>query len=804
MPNSNKNIKMPAVALRGLVMFPQMLLHFEVGRKQSVAALEAAMENSRKIFLVAQKDISVDTPEKKDLYKTGVIASVKQIIKMPHSDNVRVVVEGEGRAVLNDAAYTDGYILADISLCPKKRITAKRDMYAQSLIRTAKDIFDDYAESMPKMPPDVSMAIYSSENAGDLADYIAFNVVLEYKERQKVLDELDPVARLETVCTMLAKESRLMEIENDIQEKVNAQIDKNQRDYYLREQLKAISEELNEYDNLQKEADEYIKKIEKLDLSDETREKFIKESKRLYALTSGSQEGAVIRTYLDTCLALPWGKYSKDNLNIDKARKVLDKDHYGMDKVKERIIEYLAVRSLAPDIKGQIICLYGPPGVGKTSVARSIARAMGRKYVRVSLGGIHDEAEIRGHRKTYIGAMPGRIINAVKQAGTANPLVLLDEVDKLGSDYKGDPSAALLEALDGEQNFEFRDHYIEVPFDLSKVLFITTANDIGTIPKPLLDRMELIELQSYTRQDKLNIAKKHLLPKQRKLHGLTAGSFKVSDAVLDAVIDGYTREAGVRKLEQVIAKLCRKAAVKLADGETQRVNIKADDLEEYLGVVKYKRDDSFKNEVGVATGLAWTSVGGETMPIEVAILDGKGEVKLTGSLGDVMKESALAAISYIRANAQRLNINADFYKVKDIHIHVPEGAVPKDGPSAGITIATAIVSALTDRAVKGDIAMTGEVTLRGRVLAIGGLKEKTMAAYRKGVKTVIIPKANEADLEEVDSVVKEHIGFVLAEKLDDVLSVALEAEAKGKIKKTKSVTGSADSHRGAVEKVITQ
>ncbi|MCR4925927.1 MAG: endopeptidase La [Clostridiales bacterium] len=785
MPVSDILLTMPAVALRGLVMFPQMLLHFEVGRKQSIKALDEAMAKGRKVFLVAQKDISVDEPKKDDLYKTGVIAVVKQIIKLPHNENVRVVVEGEGRALIKDVEYKDGYLLSTVKLCKQQKIKSQDTMYAQALIRHAKDVFDEYADAVPKLSPDVSMAIYSSENAGDLADYIAFNMMLEYQDRQIILDELNPLKRLEALCAMLTKESRLMEIESDIQEKVNAQIDKNQRDYYLREQLKAISEELNEYDNPQEEADEYIKKIEALEINEEIKEKFIKESKRLYKMSAGSSEAAVVRTYLDTCLALPWGKYSKDNLDIKKARKILDDDHYGMEKVKERIIEFLAVRKLAPDVKGQIICLYGPPGVGKTSIARSVARAMGREYRRVSLGGIHDEAEIRGHRKTYIGAMPGRIINAVKLAGTANPLILLDEVDKLGNDYKGDPSAALLEALDAEQNFEFRDHYIEVPFDLSKVVFITTANDTSTIPAPLLDRMEIIELPSYTQQDKLNIAKKHLVPKQRKLHGLKANNFKITDAAINEIIDGYTREAGVRKLEQKIAKICRKAAVEIADSQTEKVTVKPCDLEKMLGVAKYKDENNFKNEVGVATGLAWTSVGGETMPIEVAILDGKGEIQLTGSLGDVMKESAMAAISFIRSQADKLDIDKNFYKEKDIHIHVPEGAVPKDGPSAGITISTAIVSALTNRAVKADIAMTGEVTLRGRVLPIGGLKEKTVAAYRKGIKTVIIPKGNEADISELDEAVKKNVDFILAENLWTVLDTALEEPKK--IRKRKNV-----------------
>lgn len=797
MPVSNILENVPTVALRGLVMFPQMLLHFEVGRKKSIAALYAAMKGGRKVFLVAQKDIGVDEPQKNDLYKTGVIASVKQILKTPNNENTRVVVEGECRAVIKKIDYSNGHLCADVKPCKTACVKEKDDMYAQALIRHAKDVFDEYSDVAPNMPPDVSAAIYSSENAGDLADYIAFNMMLEYPDRQIILDELNPVIRLEKLCAMLTKESKLMEIESDIQDKVNAQIDKNQRNYFLKEQLKVISEELYENDNPQQEADEYTEKINALDLDEETREILIKESRRLYKLSPGSHEGTVIRTYLDTCISLPWNKYSEDNLDIQKARKILDAEHYGMDKVKERIIEYLAVRKLAPDLKGQILCFCGPPGVGKTSVARSVAKAMGRKYVRVSLGGVRDEAEIRGHRKTYIGAMPGRIINAVKLAGTANPLILLDEVDKIGGDYKGDPSAALLEALDGEQNFEFRDHYIELPFDLSKVLFITTANDKSTIPAPLLDRMEIIELPSYTQQDKLNIAKKHLVPKQRKLHGMSAGELKIADGAINGIIDGYTREAGVRKLERNIAKICRKAAVKIADGESDKVNVKPTDLENFLGNAKYKEDTDFKNEVGVATGLAWTSAGGETMPIEVAVLDGKGEIKLTGSLGDVMKESAMAAISFIRSQSERLGVDKDFYKNNDIHIHVPEGAVPKDGPSAGITISAAVISALTNRAVKGSVAMTGEVTLRGRVLAIGGLKEKTVAAYRKGIKTVIIPKANECDIAELDPAVKEKLNFILADNLWTVIDAALEPPKK-KMKNSVGVS------RDAVVENITQ
>ena len=636
------------------------------------------------------------------------------------------------------------------------------------------------------MPTDFILDVLAQEEPGVLADFIASNTAIDAAKKQIILCELNPLRRMEKLCAILRSEAQILKIEEDIQDKVQEQIDQNQREYYLREQMRAISVELDG-----EEADEaaiFREQIEALNVSDDVRKKLLQECSRLDKTNKSSPEAMVIRTYLETCIALPWGVYTEDSFDLQKARKVLDDDHYGLEKVKNRMIEMLAVRKLSPDIKGQIICLVGPPGVGKTSIARSVAQAMGRKYARVSLGGVRDEAEIRGHRKTYIGAMPGRIINAITYAGSCNPLILLDEIDKLGADYKGDPSSALLEVLDGEQNDTFRDHYIELPFDLSKVLFITTANDRDTIPGPLKDRMEIIELGSYTAQEKFNIAKKHLLPKQAKRHGLNGRTLRVSDAALREIIDGYTREAGVRKLERELASVCRKGAVAVADG-AKCFSVKPADLETVLGTRKYRREDKFvKDEVGVARGLAWTAVGGEMLDVEAAVLDGTGKLELTGSLGDVMKESAHAAVSFIRSRALQLGIEPDFYKNKDIHLHFPEGAVPKDGPSAGITITTALVSALTGIAVKSSVAMTGEVTLRGRVLPIGGLKEKSMAAYLAGAKQVIIPQRNISDLDEVETIVKENVEFVPVGDVMKVLETALVRMpgGEGKRKKVKA------------------
>ncbi len=769
---------MPAVALRGLVVFPDMFIHFDVGREKSVNALKKAMDTDQEIFLVTQKDISVDDPYYGELYEIGVVANVKQVLKLPgKSGNVRVAVEGLYRARLVQG-MGDGknYLKAMIFPIEEPAVKAADEDYAKALVRHTKDIFAEYSDCAPQMPADVMTGVKQKKEAGALADYIAGNIMLEYEDRQHILSTLNPIRRLEEMCIMLASESNLLTLEADINDKVQEQIDKNQREYYLREQMKVISEELGG-GSPEEEMSSFREAIFNLKASDEVKEKLFKECDRLEKYSPHSPEAAVSRNYIETCISLPWNNMKPENTDITKSRKILENDHYGLEKIKKRIVEYLAVRVLAPDIKGQIICLVGPPGVGKTSIARSIASATGRDYVRISLGGVKDEAEIRGHRKTYIGSMPGRIINALQQAGSSNPLMLLDEVDKLSSDYKGDPTSALLEVLDPEQNSTFRDHYIELPFDLSKVMFITTANVEANIPEPLRDRMEIIELGSYTSEEKFQIAKKHLIPKQIKRHGLTASKMRITDKALRLIIEGYTREAGVRLLEQKIASVCRKCAMEIVEGNAEKISVKPEDIETLLGTRRYKADSIImENEVGVVNGLAWTSVGGDMLEIETAVLKGTGKLELTGSLGDVMQESAKAAVSYIRSKADSLPINGSFYKEADIHIHVPEGATPKDGPSAGVTIATSLVSALTGRKVRKDVAMTGEITLRGRVLPIGGLKEKSMAAYRAGIKTVVIPYDNISDLDEVDPKVKEAITFKPVKTVDAVWNIALEAE----------------------------
>ena len=770
---TEKNKILPMVALRGLVVFPGMFLHFDVGRPKSVAAVYNAMNStSREIFLVAQKDIGVEEPKQSDLYKYGVIATVSQILKISNRENgpVKVAVEGVRRAKLCEIINERRSPLALCEPLAERAIRGVSKSYIEALVRHTKELFDVYGNVAPQLPQDINTTVMRETNPGKLADFIAGNIMLEYQDRQIILENLSPVKRLEDMCVLLEREIELLGLEMEIQNKVQDRIDENQREYYLHEQIRAINEELGNTD--EDETASFREKIYDLKAPDEVKQKLFKSCARLEKYSPQSPEAAVERNYIEAVLALPWGICSKDNLNLTHARKVLDDDHYGLEKVKDRIIELLAVRKLSPDITGQIICLAGPPGVGKTSVARSIADAMGRKYVRVSLGGVKDEAEIRGHRKTYIGSMPGRIIDAVQKAGTSNPLILLDEVDKLSSDYKGDPTSALLEVLDPEQNNSFRDHYIELPFDLSKVLFITTANIRDNIPEPLLDRMEIIELGSYTAEEKFQIAKRHLVKKQMKRHGLKASDLRITDAALRTIIDGYTREAGVRLLEQKIAAVCRKAAVNVANGGT-KMTIKPEKLQEILGSVKYKPDSSLLvDRVGAVNGLAWTTVGGEMLTVECAVLDGSGKLELTGSLGNVMQESAKAALSCIRARSKKLNIDPDFYKSKDIHLHFPEGAVPKDGPSAGVTITTALVSALSNAKVRGDIAMTGEITLRGRVLPIGGLKEKSMAAYRSGIKKVIIPTDNISDLDEVDPAVKSNVEFVPVSTVESVWSEA--------------------------------
>ena len=680
------------------------------------------------------------------------------------------------------------YLTAVVKRIDSIPYSEKYNLRAEALVRYAKGLFNEYSLIAQKLPNDINMGVAKLSEPGALADYIAGNIPLDYPQKQEVLSEIDSLKRIQKLVDVLGKEVKLLQLEEDINDRVQSQIDENQKEYYLHEQLKAINAELGEGDNPASEADGYREKILKLHLDADSEKKLLNECDRLKYVQPSSPESAVSRNYLDKILELPWHIYSKENLNIDNARRILDRDHYGLKDVKERILEFIAVRKLSPNIKGQIICLVGPPGVGKTSVAKSLAKALNRKYERISLGGVHDEAEIRGHRKTYIGAMPGSIIEAVIRTKTSNPLILLDEIDKLSNDYKGDPSSALLEALDPEQNNTFRDHYIEIPFDLSKVLFVTTANDKNEIPAPLLDRMEVIELFSYTHEEKFNIAKKHLIPKQLKENGIKASQLHFTDNAIHSIIDGYTREAGVRTLERTFAKVMRKVAVKITEGYTGKISVKPTGLEAYLGPKKYKPESQgHKDEVGVVNGLAWTSVGGEMLKVEAVKMPGTGKLELTGSLGDVMKESARTAYSYIRSISEALPLDMDFYKNTDIHIHFPEGAVPKDGPSAGIAITTAVVSALTGIPVRADIAMTGEVTLTGNVLPIGGLKEKTMAAYRNGIKTVLIPEENVSDLKEIDDAVKENVDFVSVSKADEVLSLALSKNVVFKDNKQRSI-----------------
>ncbi len=763
---------LPMIALRGLVVYPDMELHFDVGRKRSMQALHAAMNHDQTLFLVTQRDTAVEEPTEDELYTVGVVAQVRQVLRLP-GDNLRVVVEGLYRARLQDVLQDEPYFLAMTKEAQPRRVADP--LQEEALVRECRRYLEEYAELTPAMAEDAFAMAAVIDDAGHLADHVAFSLPLKEAQKQDVLATMSEESRMEKVLGILQHEIAVQKLENHIHDRVHTQMDENQRDYYLREQLRAINEELGDGDDPAAEADTYRRTIDALPLDDEVRDKLSKECNKLSKMPSGSQEAAVVRGYLDACLALPWGKRTEDALDIIHARAVLDRDHYGMEKVKDRIVESLAVRVLSREMRGQILCFVGPPGVGKTSVARSIAEAMGRQYVRISLGGVHDEAEIRGHRKTYIGSMPGRIIAAVTKAKTCNPLILLDEIDKLGHDFRGDPAAAMLEVLDPEQNVTFTDHYLEIPFDLSEVLFITTANDEAEIPAALADRMDIIHLGSYTAEEKFHIAKDHLLPKQRKRHGLTARQLRLSDTVLRLLIDGYTREAGVRKLERRLADICRKAAKRIVAGEVKTVTVK--DLAEFLGPVKHKPDTlADTDEVGVVNGLAWTSVGGEMLQVEVAVLDGTGKVELTGSLGDVMKESARTAMSYVRSRAVQWGIDADFYKTKDIHVHVPEGAVPKDGPSAGVTMATAMVSALSGIPVRHDVAMTGEITLRGRVLPIGGLREKSMAAYTRRMHTVLMPQDNAPDLAEVDAAVRDSITFVPVSHMDTVLDVALSRE----------------------------
>ena len=766
-------VAMPALALRGLTVFPNMLLHFDVGREASIKALDECMSSGRPIFLVAQRDMAVEQPALKDLYSVGTISSVKQILRLP-GNNVRVMVEGSGRGRLLSLHHCVPYLLAEVEELPEPAF--RSTPRTEALIRQAYELFEQYCELSPRVTPDLMLNVLSSQDPGYIADYITQNIAMRAGEKQAILEELRPVRRLERLCQALGRELEILAVEQQLHDKVRESIGENQRDYYLREQLKAIQSELGQGEG--DELADYHRAIAQAKLPAEVAEKLEREVDRLRKQSGGSAEASVIRNYLDTCLELPWGKKTKERVSVEAARKILDADHFGLEKVKDRILEFLAVKQLSPELRGQVICLVGPPGVGKTSIAMSVARAVNRKFARVSLGGVRDEAEIRGHRKTYVGAMPGRIIAAIRQAGSSNPLLLLDEIDKLSSDRMGDPSSALLEVLDTEQNSTFRDHYLEVPYDLSDVLFITTANTTDTIPRPLLDRMEVIELSSYTDEEKLQIAKRHLLPKQRKRHGLTAGQLKISDNALREIITGYTRESGVRVLERQLAALCRKVAMHLVSNDVKYVYITDKNLEEYLGVRRYHPErQALSGQVGVVNGLAWTSVGGTLLQVEATAVSGEGKLQLTGNLGDVMKESAQAVLTYIRGRAEALGIEADFYRKKDIHIHFPEGAVPKDGPSAGIAIAAAMVSALSGVPVRPGVAMTGEVSLRGRVLPIGGLKEKTMAALRNGIRTVIIPRENEPDLEEIDQTVRKALHFVLVDHLDNALAEVLDLPA---------------------------
>ena len=763
--------KMPILALRGLAVFPEQTVHFDVGREKSVRALEAAMKKDATLLLIPQKDLMTDDPKFADLYSVGTVVKVKQMLRS-QGENIRVLVTGICRARIASVEQSTPFLAGMVEAVPVEQ--APENARAHALRREANALYATYVQMSEHPAQPIQLKMLASDDCGFIADTIAQNSGIDFPDKAKMLCQLNPVRRLEMAVKLLRQEVEMLRLESDIQEKTHAAIDQNQKDYYLREQIKVLRSELGEGDE-EDETAAYAQRIRALKLPQEQEQKLLKDVERLKKQSFGAPEGAVLRNYLDAVLDLPWNKKTKERVDVEAARKVLDKDHFGLEKVKERILQTIAVRQMAPEMPPQVLCLVGPPGVGKTSIAYSVARCLNRKMARISLGGVHDEADIRGHRKTYIGAMPGRIMTAVTQAGSANPVLLLDEIDKMGADYRGDPSAALLEVLDGEQNKAYRDHYLEVPFDLSDVLFITTANTLDTVPRPLLDRMEVIELGSYTDEEKLRIAKDHLIPKQLKKHGLKAKQLRITDDAIREIITCYTRESGVRSLERCFGEICRKADMEcLSQEEPRRITVTGSNIEHYLGIRKYLPDRiPGTDQVGLVTGLAWTSVGGETLEVEVNVMEGSGKLELTGNLGDVMKESAHAALSFIRANAQSLGVAPDFYKTKDIHVHFPEGAVPKDGPSAGVTVCTAIVSALTNTTVRRDVAMTGEISIRGRVLRIGGLKEKTMAALRHGIQTVIIPKDNERDLEEIDQTVRRQLNFISAETVDTVLAAAL-------------------------------
>jgi len=766
---------MPILALRGLAVFPEQTVHFDVGREKSIRALEAAVKQDSVILLIPQKDLMADDPKFADFYPIGTVVKIKQLLKS-QGENLRVLVNGICRARITELSQSEPYLEGTVESVASG--PSPDTVRSHALRREANSLYALYLQMAEHPAQPIQLRMLASEDCGFVADAIAQNSGMDFVDKAKLLCQLNPLRRLETALRLLRQEVEMLRLEGEIQEKTHAALEQNQRDYYLREQMRVLRQELGEDE--EDEEDSYADKIRALSLPREQEEKLLKDVQKLKKQPFGSAEGAVLRGYLDTVLELPWNVKTKERVDVEAARKILEKDHFGLEKVKERILETIAVRQLSPEMPPQILCLVGPPGVGKTSISYSIARSLNRKMARISLGGVHDEADIRGHRKTYVGAMPGRIITALTQAGSANPLLLLDEIDKMGADYRGDPSAALLEVLDAEQNKTYRDHYLEIPFDLSDVLFITTANTLDTVPRPLLDRMEVIELGSYTDEEKFRIAKDHLIPKQMKKHGLNGRQLRLSDEAIREIIQCYTRESGVRSLERSIGEICRKADMKiLSQEEPKRINVTGSSLESFLGPRKFLPDRlPGSDQVGLVTGLAWTSVGGETLEVEVNVMDGSGKLELTGNLGDVMKESVHAAMSYIRANARMLGVPGDFYKTKDIHVHFPEGAVPKDGPSAGVTVCTAIVSALTGATVRRDVAMTGEISIRGRVLRIGGLKEKTMAALRHGVRTVIIPKDNEGDLEEIDQTVRRQLNFISARTVQTVLEAALNRQAE--------------------------
>lgn len=764
-------MKMPAVALRGMVILPGMVAHFDVSRAKSIKAVEEAMMDEQKIFLVAQKDVEQENPDIEDLFKIGIIAEVKQVIKL-QNNIVRILVEGKERAELSAFLENPDYLLAEIIRFDEEVDDGLPEEAKEAMLRSIQETFGKYVVVNPKMGKELQRQLSEITDLEKLMNQLANSLPVHFEEKQKILDAVSMTERYEVLMALLLKEIEIIAIKNDFQAKVKAQVDKNQKEYLLREQMKVIREELGE-DNTESDADHFAEALGKIRADKEVKEKIKKEIDRFKNISSSSSESAVARGYIETLLELPWNKTSRDNKDLKNAEQILNADHYGLEKVKERMLEFLAVRNLTSKGESPIICLVGPPGTGKTSIARSVAKALDKKYVRISLGGVRDEAEIRGHRRTYVGAMPGCIVNGLRSAGVKNPLMLLDEIDKMSSDYKGDTASALLEVLDAEQNKKFRDHYVEIPIDLSEVLFIATANSVQDIPRPLLDRMELIEVTSYTENEKLHIAKEHLLAKQMERNGIRPEQLAITDKAMAKIISGYTREAGVRNLERKLGEICRKAARPLYEGEKEKIKVTEQNLEKFLGKEKYsfdKKNDT--DEVGIVRGLAWTSVGGDTLEIEVNIMPGKGEFQLTGQLGDVMKESAQAGISYIRSVSEEYHIPKKFFQENDIHIHIPEGAVPKDGPSAGITMATAMLSAITKTPVRADVAMTGEITLRGRVLPIGGLKEKTLAAKNAGIKTICVPKKNEKDIDEISPEIKKGLEIVLVEQMKDVLDVA--------------------------------